>query len=395
MDVIGNPEAQRRLRLLGLCKKSDLHNSSSGQEDKKPNLGLALLFHGPKGIGKAFLAKTWALDVLKKSSRIDVNLWESHPDLHLFKPQGKLALHTIDSMKHLVSQVFLPPTLSTFKVFILQDAERLPDIAANFLLKTLEEPPEDTLFILTSSDPEKLLTTLKSRCQKVPFFPVDEKEIASWLEQSFEVGSKEAEALAKASRGSPARARRLAQELSEEFLQTFTVGMRRLFSGDMGLVSMADFATYLEKHIEDQKAHLEKELLARFDDQKERFTPLVAEMQQKQIEGEAALFKSELIDELFELILFFVRDLSLLQLSQEAPGLEKGLEEYKLFPLPIDMSIAYKKEEVGKWLQSSQLALGTFIQSLAHIENLLIEAKSSLRYSIKLSSSLMRLFLKI
>lgn len=386
MDVIGNLEAQRRLHSLGLCEKGNVLNSSVRQEDKKPNLGLALLFHGPKGIGKAFLAKTWALDVLKKSSRIDVNLWESHPDLHLFKPQGKLALHTIDSMKHLVSQVFLPPTLSTFKVFILQDAERLPDTAANFLLKTLEEPPEDTLFIVTSSHPEKLLTTLKSRCEKVPFFSVDEKEIASWLEHSFEVEGKEAQALAKASRGSPARARRLAQELSEEFLQTFTSGMQRLFSGDMSLVSMADFATYLEKHIEDQKTHLEKELVARFNDQKERFTPLVAEMHQKQIEGEAALFKSELIDELFELILFFVRDLSMAGLNLDVQLEGKSLEAYRLFPLPIDIRVANAK---------SVCAHMALIEPLAHIENLLIEAKSSLRYSIKLSSSLMRVFLKI
>lgn len=102
------------------------------------------------------------------SSLIGAPLSES-PDLYLFRPEGKLGFHSMESMRSLKDEVYMPPFQAKLKVFVIFAADRMLPPSANALLKTFEEPLLTSVIILTSAHPEKLLPTVRSRCQSVFF----------------------------------------------------------------------------------------------------------------------------------------------------------------------------------------------------------------------------------
>ncbi len=128
-------------------------------------LGNSLLFSGPPGSGKMEAALEVA-ESLIKDPRVRSLM---HPDLHLYQPEGKVGRHSIDSMRAFCHEVHLAPLESHRKIFIIDYAERMQAESANALLKTFEEPSLDSVIILISSQPERLLPTIISRCREVPF----------------------------------------------------------------------------------------------------------------------------------------------------------------------------------------------------------------------------------
>jgi DNA polymerase-3 subunit delta' len=99
----------------------------------------------------------------------------THPDLHLYRPEGKSLIHPMESMQNLIREVYLPPFEAAVKVFILTHAERMLPTSSNALLKTLEEPPQGVYFLLLTSAPQQILITILSRSRKVTFGLSQEK----------------------------------------------------------------------------------------------------------------------------------------------------------------------------------------------------------------------------
>lgn len=124
-----------------------------------------LLFSGAKDANKRQFAEVFATNWLDQASGPVV-------DLYSYTPEGKLGMHSIQAVRRLLDEVNLAPFSAGKKAFIIEDAERMLPTSSNALLKTLEEPPKNTLIILLSSAPEKLLPTIVSRCQVVRFCPV-------------------------------------------------------------------------------------------------------------------------------------------------------------------------------------------------------------------------------
>lgn len=143
------------------------------------NLPQTLLFAGPEGIGKSLFAKEVAAYALATVPSRIVN--ETHPDLHVVRPEGKSGLHAIDSLRTLIGQVYEAPYEAQRKVFIIHDAERMQTPSANALLKTLEEPALDTTLILLTSQPQDILPTILSRCIRLNFQPLPEEAIGEIL----------------------------------------------------------------------------------------------------------------------------------------------------------------------------------------------------------------------
>jgi len=92
---------------------------------------------------------------------------ENHPDLHIYLPEGKSGIHTIATIQQLIAEVHLPPFEAKAKVFLLDQVHRMLPAAMNALLKTLEEPPPNTYFLLLTDESEPLLPTIHSRCRKI------------------------------------------------------------------------------------------------------------------------------------------------------------------------------------------------------------------------------------
>lgn len=90
-----------------------------------------------------------------------------HPDVVEVEPEGSTIL--VEQAKRIIEAAFRSPVESTRKVIVLHEAERMNAESANRLLKTFEEPPDHTIFVLVTSAPDDLLDTVRSRCQVVAF----------------------------------------------------------------------------------------------------------------------------------------------------------------------------------------------------------------------------------
>lgn len=154
------------------------------------NLPQALIFAGPKGVGRRTAAKLLAnyLHQGSPSVRRDYN---NHPDTFWYSQildevskketrdpsNGKVGARWIDAMRELIRKLQMTPMVSQYKVAIIDDAQKLNDEAQSALLKTLEEPKEDTVIILIVPNEEVLLPTIVSRAQVVRFGPLSLDEI--------------------------------------------------------------------------------------------------------------------------------------------------------------------------------------------------------------------------
>ena len=151
-----------------------------------------LLFHGPDGIGKGHFAYEIAEFLMGRTKK-------EHPDIHLILPDPKSEQHPVANMRQLIQEAGLPPFEAPIKIFIIHDAEKMLPASSNALLKTLEEPPPHTHFILLTSQPELLLPTIISRCCKIPFFPIPDDELANYIMQKFHTDGKKIALLAQGS----------------------------------------------------------------------------------------------------------------------------------------------------------------------------------------------------
>lgn len=125
----------------------------------------AVLLHGDKGAGKKFLASEVARHLLGEDSA------DSH-HIHLIQPEGQtISIAQIRYIKEL-TKLRVPGRRAIRRVVIIQDAHLLREEAQNALLKTLEEPPEDTVFLLTAHDKGALADTVLSRVTSVAVRPV-------------------------------------------------------------------------------------------------------------------------------------------------------------------------------------------------------------------------------
>ncbi|HWI58780.1 MAG TPA: hypothetical protein VNZ22_16260 [Bacillota bacterium] len=94
---------------------------------------------------------------------------ENHADVHWVRPESKTRVITIDQMRDLMQQINLKPNEAEYKVAVIVGADRLNVQAANAFLKTLEEPPAKSILILLTTDSQRLLETILSRCLRLNF----------------------------------------------------------------------------------------------------------------------------------------------------------------------------------------------------------------------------------
>ncbi|MCK4520556.1 DNA polymerase III subunit delta' [Candidatus Parcubacteria bacterium] len=152
-------------------------------------LSHAYLFSGPEHIGK----KTLAVEFVKflnceaeKPSLKPCQVCRSckdiekkaYPDFLLVEPEKEIKISQIRKMENVFS---LYPSLSSFKIAIIDKAHSMTKEAQNSFLKTLEEPKGNTLFILISEYPEMLLPTILSRVQRINFHPAKQEEIGDYI----------------------------------------------------------------------------------------------------------------------------------------------------------------------------------------------------------------------
>lgn len=130
---------------------------------KKQSLPSSLLLSGPKEEVNGSLVKELA-KLLFGSSHAHKIESGNHPDLHFYVPEEKSNLHSITAMRSLLQEIAFPPFEAPYKLFAIDQADKMLPSSSNALLKTLEEPPKDTIIVLLTERAKALLTTIRSRC---------------------------------------------------------------------------------------------------------------------------------------------------------------------------------------------------------------------------------------
>ena len=220
------------------------------------------LIHGPPGTGKATLAFRFARALLADAGGAPADApgehhpvfrmvaSGAHPDLHVIEPlrdtRGRLKSEIpVDAVRQVSASLHSTPAMGGHRVVVIDAAEQLNRNAANALLKPLEEPPRETVLLLISHHPARVLPTLRSRCAKLRCDRLAEAEVEGVVQRVLpDLPAARRQALVRLASGSPGRAFELE---ASGALDLCTELLGALASGSEGRPVLARLATELAK----------------------------------------------------------------------------------------------------------------------------------------------------
>lgn len=229
---------------------------------KSGKVGHAYLFYGPRGTGKTSTARLLARAVNcernsdKANKENKATEWDGEPCNECASCQSSLAgrfLDTIeidaashglvDDIRDLRDKINLAPIVGRYKIYILDEAQMLLTSAANALLKTLEEPPAHAIFILCTTEPQKIPETIRSRCQRFEFRRAGSEDLRRKLKfiaekEGFSVEESVLQQIVRQAQGGFRDA--------ETFLEQFLVGEREQKTGELREEGPAAFLQLLQ-----------------------------------------------------------------------------------------------------------------------------------------------------
>lgn len=152
-------------------------------------LAHAYLFCGPRGVGKTTCARIFAKTINCEHRTKDGEACNECESCQSFIEQRSYNIHeldaasnnSVDNIRELIDQVKIPPQIGKYKVFIIDEVHMLSQAAFNAFLKTLEEPPKHALFIMATTEKQKILPTILSRCQTYDFQRITNQDIVAQL----------------------------------------------------------------------------------------------------------------------------------------------------------------------------------------------------------------------
>ena len=210
-------------------------------------VGHAYIIAGQEGSGRSTVAYSFAKALQCESGQSQsCNSCKSckqaesgnHPDIIYITHDKPNTISVEEIRTQLVDSMQVKPYSSKYKIYIIKDAEKMTEEAQNALLKTVEEPPEYGIVIIITSDQEKLLQTIRSRCITLATKPVKEKDIHDYLVENYGIDEKRAGFAIEYSEGNLGKAILLAtNEEYEQLIKSVIDLETNIFDMDMEDIS--------------------------------------------------------------------------------------------------------------------------------------------------------------
>ena len=140
---------------------------------KNNDIPQALLFCGPRGVGKTSCARILAKKINNLKENFEYNIFEL----------DAASNNSVEDIRNITDQIRIPPQSGNYKVYIIDEVHMLSNQAFNAFLKSLEEPPKHVVFILATTEKNKIIPTILSRCQIFDFKKIDVNSIVKLLEK--------------------------------------------------------------------------------------------------------------------------------------------------------------------------------------------------------------------
>ena len=233
------------------------------KQGRMPN---GLLFWGPEGVGKRFTALELAKAVNCTSGTFDACdeclscrkvTSGNHPDVKIVAPAGKTRLINVEAIESITELCAYRPFEGNWRVILVQDVDRMNEPAQNHFLKTLEEPASKTAFVLQSAYPNRLLPTIRSRCQQVRFGTLQPSTVSAIVRREHGLDATTADALAAVAGGQVSRALDL---VTTNKRQAVLEMAGRLNGGEDPLLVSELFVAHLKEATEALKSALASEM---------------------------------------------------------------------------------------------------------------------------------------
>lgn len=226
-----------------------------------------LMFWGPGGVGKRMTAIEMAKAINCTHGEFDACdtclscrkiASRNHPDVTLVAPVKKARIIDVETINSVNDLAALRPFESQWRVFIIQEADRMGIPAQNHFLKTLEEPPGNSLFVLLTEYPGMLLPTIRSRCQRVRFGALRTATVTDLLLRDRELPRDAAVSIAALAQGQMSRALDLVDSGKRDEVLDVT---RRLAAGEDPIL----LAEVFSKNLDQRRSQIEAALKAEVD----------------------------------------------------------------------------------------------------------------------------------
>ena len=256
-----------------------------GQEDAKNllknavtsgNHSHAYIFSGEKGSGKMMLAEAFATmlqcenptdDACLECHSCKQSISRNNPDIiYVKREEGKANISVDVVREQIVNDVDIKPYSNKYKIYIVDEAERMNQQAQNAILKTIEEPPEYTIIILLTANHNAFLQTILSRCVLIQMKSVDTESIKSILKNRYETVDYQANMVASFAQGNVGKAIALATDSSFNEVKSHAVALCKK-AGKMEEVQIADEVKAIKEENESDKKNDNPDKFQGFMDQ--------------------------------------------------------------------------------------------------------------------------------